>query len=107
MSITAVSVTEPIKLVYLPEQREVVVFHNGLRGRAEFSKDYQHLEVAMKSIGLSVPLDEEKDYPHFKRDQRRIYLGDPDFGVAFYELYWHRTMNPDEFQWRSIKKQPK
>ncbi len=104
MTIKTISSTEPVKLVYLPAQRDVVSFRNGLKGRAEFSPDYKHLEVAMKLIGLSVPFKEEKNYPALKAGQRRILLNDPDFGIAFYELYWQRTMNPDEFRWQPIKK---
>jgi hypothetical protein len=104
MAVKSISLTEPVKLVYVPEKRDVVVFRNGLQGRAEFSPDYRHLEVAMKKIGLSVPYGEEKNYPSLKKDQRRIQLNDPGFGIAFYELYWHRTMNLDEFHWQPIKK---
>ena len=104
MTIKTISLTEPVKLVYVREQRDVVSFPNGLRGRAVFSADYKHLEIAMKLIGLSLPVREEKSYPGLKAGQRRIHLDDPGFGIAFYELYWQRTMNPDDFQWQKMKK---
>lgn len=103
MAIKTISLTEPMKLVYVREQRDVVSFPNGLKGRAVFSADYKYIEVAMKLIGLSVPVGEEKNFAGLKEGQRRIHLNDPGFGIAFYELYWHRTMNPDDFQWQKIK----
>lgn len=104
MTTSKVSLTDPIKLVFIPKSRDVVSFPEGLRGRAVFSPDYKHLEIAMKTIGLSVPVGEEKNYAQIKKGQRRIYLADADFGIAFYELHYRRTMNPDEFQWQQIKK---
>jgi hypothetical protein len=102
MAISRVSPTDPIKLVCLPKMRVVVSFPKGLQGRAVFSPDYKHLEIAMKTIGLTIPVGQEKSYEHLKKDQRRIYLEDPDFGMAFYELYYRATMDPDQFRWQPL-----
>ena len=97
------SLADPVKLVYVQKNRDVVLFPEGLQGRAIFSPTYKHIESAMKILGLLIPENEAKNYPHFNEEKRRIYLDDKDFGIAFYELYYRRTMNPDDFRWERFK----
>ncbi len=96
------SLTDPVKLKYVSKNRDVVLFPEGLQGRAVFSSEYKHIESAMKQLGLFVPEAEAKNYPHFDKEKRKIYLEDKDFGIAFYELHYRRTMNPDDFQWKLL-----
>ena len=92
----------PVRLVNILKNTNVVTFANGLQGRASFSIQYKHLEIIMKTIGIDVPEGERANYS-FVGEKRRIKLEDKNFGKAFYEIYYKRSMNPTDFQWKPLK----
>lgn len=98
------SLDTPVKLVNTAKKLDVVTFTNGLQGRAQFSPDYKHLELVMQLIGIDVPLEQAKNYPTIQGDKRRITLSDSDFGIAFFNLYYKRSMNPEEFHWETLNR---
>ena len=104
MSINGLPPKDPVKLVNRSGNIDVVVFPNGLKGRAFFSPKFAHIESAMKMIGITVPNSKDgKGFIDPIQERRRIYLEDEDFGIAFYQLYYKSSMNPEDFQWEKIK----
>lgn len=103
MSAITFSLTDPIKLTNVEKNEDIVTFASGLKGRATFTPEYKHIQTAMEKRGLAVPVGQEKDYSHLKADESRIRLSHDDFGIAFYELYYRRSMNPDVFKWLPLK----
>lgn len=101
LSISSITSTTPIQLIYVPEESVVVKFPQGYAGQASFSKDYEHLASSMKLVGIPIPSNERANY-QLREGRRNIYLSDPDFGKAFYEIHFKEKMNPEKFQWRAL-----
>jgi hypothetical protein len=93
------SLNDPVKLVNVPKKMDVVVFQDGLKGRAAFSPEYKHIQSVMELIGLDVLLNGNND----SNAKRRVRLADDDFGISFYKFYYQRSMNPDDFKWELIR----
>ncbi|NGX54532.1 MAG: hypothetical protein KR126chlam2_00143 [Chlamydiae bacterium] len=91
-----------IQLVYKPDERVIVKFPEGLRGRAVFATSSTRLKETMDKIGITIPPALIDKYPELSQDKRTIYLDEPGFGRAFYEIYFEDTMLKDKFVWEKI-----
>lgn len=93
---------QPVQLVNLKKETSVVViFPEGIQGAAEFTEDYEHIASSMRKIGIPVP-KEQKEVYGLKPDGVAIRLTDPKFGIAFFQIYYRNSMNPDVFQWQKV-----
>ncbi|NNM42914.1 MAG: hypothetical protein HKM07_01040 [Chlamydiae bacterium] len=91
---------KPMKLINKKTNDEIVLFPEGFQGKAVFSKEYAHIESAMKIVGIPLSREQKKKY---KLDENRvaIRLDDPGFGRAFYEVYFTESMDPAVFTWKA------
>ncbi|NNM43843.1 MAG: hypothetical protein HKM07_05825 [Chlamydiae bacterium] len=93
---------QPVQLVNLKKENSVVViFPQGIQGTAEFTEDYEHIANSMRKIGIPVPKDQKEVYG-LKPDRVAIRLADPKFGIAFFQIYYKNSMDPDVFQWQKV-----
>lgn len=95
--------TIPIELIYEPENRVIVKFPQGLKGKAHFSKDARMFEDAFKELGIPIPIEDRSKYPELTKPEiRLIFLDDSSFGKAFYEIYYLQNLDTAKFKWRKI-----
>lgn len=97
------SFEQPVQLMFVPEKRVVVEFSEGLSGKPKFSKEYAHLEKAMDLVGIPIPILDRPLFSHLRPNQTVVKLNDPDFGRAFYEIYFKTKMDPGNFDWEGLK----
>jgi hypothetical protein len=89
-----ISYSDPVQLVHKADKRVIVKFPQGIaKGIAEFGAESQILAEAMKTTGIRL------DSNHGKV----VYLGDANFGKAFYEVYFkHAFKPPEDYQWMVV-----
>lgn len=100
----AINYKDPIQLVHKTDRRVIVQFPKGINGgEVIFGKEAALLASAMKEGGIAIPLNARAAYPELKNNQFAIYLSDPSFGKAFYEVYFtHAFKPPENYQWEKI-----
>ncbi|NGX53568.1 MAG: hypothetical protein K1000chlam4_00280 [Chlamydiae bacterium] len=102
MTLNNINNDTPVQLIYKPDERMIVQFPEGLKGNAVFAESSSRLKDTMDKIGIPIPPAVTEKYPELASGKRHIYLDDPGFGKAFYEIYYQATMLKDKFVWEKI-----
>lgn len=87
--------THPSMLVNLTANQPVVTFPQGLQGKADFNPHYKHIQIALESLGIDIPVQ-------VKSLKKKVYPSDPEFGCAFYEFYYFPKMDLRVFVWKPV-----